>query len=161
METYRRIGVSAFAKHHQFRRDLLVIVAVPKSSLPRRRYAHTPTRRHASPSRRPILSATIYLLFRGQDTSARYDSDATHRITSSIRRYAAVDTESPIPVPSAMYAARHAGHFGTSARMTPGAIHPAMPRQRRANPGRCGSLSNVRALIVSRSEPFGATSQQR
>jgi hypothetical protein len=47
-ETYGRIGVSAFAKHHQLRRDLLVIVAVSKSSLPRRRYANTPTRRHAS-----------------------------------------------------------------------------------------------------------------
>jgi len=32
-ETYGRIGVSAFAKHHQLRRDLLIIIAVPKSSL--------------------------------------------------------------------------------------------------------------------------------
>jgi len=30
---YGRIGVSAFAKHLQLRRDLLIIVAVPKSSL--------------------------------------------------------------------------------------------------------------------------------
>src|SRR5216684_7474388 len=39
--------------------------------------------------------------------AARYDSDAAHTITSSIRRYAAVDTESPTPVPIATYAARH------------------------------------------------------
>jgi hypothetical protein len=30
---YRGVGVSAFAKHHQLRRDLLVTIAVPKSSL--------------------------------------------------------------------------------------------------------------------------------
>ena len=30
---YGRIGVSAFAKHLQLRRDLLIIIAVPKSSL--------------------------------------------------------------------------------------------------------------------------------
>src|ERR1700692_3245338 len=36
-----------------------------QSYFPRRRYADTPTR---FPSRRPILIATIYLLFRGQDT---------------------------------------------------------------------------------------------
>jgi hypothetical protein len=33
----RRIGVSAFAKRHQFHRDLLIIIAVSKCSLPRRR----------------------------------------------------------------------------------------------------------------------------
>jgi hypothetical protein len=32
-ETYRRVGVSAFAKHHQLSRDLLIIIAVSKSSL--------------------------------------------------------------------------------------------------------------------------------
>src|SRR5580704_11709160 len=48
---YRGVGVSAFAKHHQLRRDLLVTIAVPKSSLtspdadtPIRRYADPPTR---------------------------------------------------------------------------------------------------------------------
>ena len=53
LETYRRIGVSAFAKHHQLRRDLLVIIRAEKQSyFPRRRYANTPTRRHASPAAR-------------------------------------------------------------------------------------------------------------
>ena len=45
-ETYRRIGVSAFAKHHQLCRDLLMIIAVSKSSLTSPD-AHTPTRRPA------------------------------------------------------------------------------------------------------------------
>ena len=45
-ETYRRIGVSAFAKHHQLRRDLLVMIAVPKSSLTSPD-ADTPIRRPA------------------------------------------------------------------------------------------------------------------
>jgi hypothetical protein len=39
-------GVSAFAKHHQLRRDLLIIIAVPKSSLPSPE-ADTPIRRPA------------------------------------------------------------------------------------------------------------------
>src|SRR5271165_4217902 len=47
VSAYRRAGVSAFAKHRQLRRELLVIAAVSKSSVPRRRYANTPTRRHA------------------------------------------------------------------------------------------------------------------
>ena len=54
-ETYRRIVVSAFTKHHQLLRDLLDIIAVSKSSLnfPRRQYANTPIRRYADtlPSR--------------------------------------------------------------------------------------------------------------
>jgi hypothetical protein len=32
-ETYRRVGGSAFAKHHQLRRDLLAIIAVSENSL--------------------------------------------------------------------------------------------------------------------------------
>ena len=45
-ETYRRIGVSAFAKHHQLCRDLLVTIAVSKSSLTSPD-ADTPIRRSA------------------------------------------------------------------------------------------------------------------
>ena len=52
----RRVGVSAFAKHHQIRRDLLVIIAVQKSSLtfpdadaPIRRPADTLPQRCTSP----------------------------------------------------------------------------------------------------------------
>jgi hypothetical protein len=45
-ETYRRIGVSAFAKHHQLRRDPLVIIAMSKSSLTSPG-ADTPIRRTA------------------------------------------------------------------------------------------------------------------
>src|ERR1700730_5870388 len=42
-ETYRRVGVSAFAEYHQLLRDLLVIIAVSKSSLnfPRPQYDDT------------------------------------------------------------------------------------------------------------------------
>jgi hypothetical protein len=43
-ETDRRVGVSAFAKRHQPRRDLLVILAVSKRVF---RDADTPTRRPA------------------------------------------------------------------------------------------------------------------
>src|SRR6266853_1498920 len=50
----RRVGVSVFAKRHQLCRDLLVIIAVSKSSL----LPQTPIRQHASPSR-PIFNATL------------------------------------------------------------------------------------------------------
>ena len=42
-------NVSAFAEHRQFRRDLLVIIAVSKSSLTSPD-ADTPIRRHISPA---------------------------------------------------------------------------------------------------------------
>src|SRR5436190_1007717 len=42
---------------------------------------------------------------------------------SPYRIYAAVETEIPIPVPSAMYAAMHNGHFGINANITPGIAH--------------------------------------
>src|SRR5271166_5567834 len=58
---YRCVGVSAFAKHHQLRRDLLIIIAVPKSSLtspdadtPIRRYANTPIRFLSRPPKRAM-----------------------------------------------------------------------------------------------------------
>ena len=47
VSAYRRIGVSAFAKHHQLRRDLLIIIAMSKkqsSQTPIRQYANPPTR---------------------------------------------------------------------------------------------------------------------
>src|SRR5713226_3911097 len=94
--------------------------------------------------------------------AARYDSDAAHTITSSIRRYAAVDTESPTPVPIATYAARHAGHFGKSARTVPETIHPAMSRRRRASVGAWAATCDaVRAAFVSQSVPIEVASQQR
>jgi hypothetical protein len=78
-----------------------------------------------------------------------------------MRRYVAVDTDSPTPVPIAAYAARHTGHFGTSARMAPGTIHREMSRQRRTSLGGCGSPSVVRDPAVSRSGLLEAPSQQQ
>jgi hypothetical protein len=46
VSAYRCVGVSAFAKHHQLRRDLLVIIAVSKSSITSPD-ADTPIRRPA------------------------------------------------------------------------------------------------------------------
>ena len=45
-ETYRCVGVSAFAKHHQLRRDLLIIIALSRSGLTSPD-ADTPIRRPA------------------------------------------------------------------------------------------------------------------
>src|SRR5271165_7351806 len=49
VSAYRRVGVSAFTKHNQFRRDLLVNIAMSKISLTSSD-AVTPTRRYASPA---------------------------------------------------------------------------------------------------------------
>jgi hypothetical protein len=68
VETYRRISVSAFAKHHQLLRDLLVIIAVSKSSLtspdadtPIRRPADTlPLAAHFERNDIPIICETVH-----------------------------------------------------------------------------------------------------
>jgi hypothetical protein len=54
-ETYQRIGVSAFTKRHQLRRDLLVIVATSKSSLTSPD-ADTPIRRPADTLPQPAAA---------------------------------------------------------------------------------------------------------
>jgi hypothetical protein len=58
-------------------------------------------------------------------------SDATHKITSRIRRYAAVGREIPMPVARATYAATHAGHFGSNASIALGTIQPAISPPKR------------------------------
>jgi hypothetical protein len=64
--TYRRVGVSAFAKRRQLLRDLLVIIAVPKSSLISPD-ADTPIRRPADTLPQPTahFDRNNILLFRG------------------------------------------------------------------------------------------------
>ena len=63
----RRIGVSA-SGNTAFRHGYNDQEVSTELTMPcKRRHAHTPIRRHVSPSR-PILITTIYLLFRGQDT---------------------------------------------------------------------------------------------
>ena len=47
-------------------------------------------------------------------------SAATHVATSVERKSEAAWTDSEIPVPSAMYAAKQAGHFGSNARISVG-----------------------------------------
>jgi len=42
-----------------------------------------------------------HAIMRGDCFAAKYDSDATLTIISIIRRYVAVETETPIPVPAA------------------------------------------------------------
>ena len=45
--------------------------------------------------------------------------------------YEAVVSEIPKPVAAAMYAAKHAGHFGMSTTVAPGNTQPATERKRR------------------------------
>jgi hypothetical protein len=56
-ETYRRIGVSAFAKHHQLRRDLLVLQPRRKAVL----LPRTPIRQHADPPTRSPSTAVLFI----------------------------------------------------------------------------------------------------
>ena len=46
--------------------------------------------------------------------TARNKIDPTHRIRSTARKWVAADSESPIPVQTATYAARDIGHFGSN-----------------------------------------------
>jgi hypothetical protein len=72
-----------------------------------------------------------------------YSNKATHRIRSDVPRCAAVESESPSPVPTATYAARHAGHFGMNAKIALGTIQLAKERQRRP------ALLQQRAVMIS------------
>ena len=60
--------------------------------------------------------------------AARNKINPTHRITDAARKCVATENESPIPVQTATYAARHSGHFGSSARIAPGMIQLAISR---------------------------------
>src|SRR5271169_3969678 len=83
-ETYRRLGVSAYRRLQSVvnfvetswsLQPCREAVLLPQT--PIRQYADPPTR---FPCRRPILIATIYLLFRGQDTRSGRDSPACNLI---------------------------------------------------------------------------------
>lgn len=50
---------------------------------------------------------------------------ATHTPISDVLRREAAATDSEIPVPSATYAAKQAGHFGSSANTSAGSDHRA------------------------------------
>ena len=64
-----------------------------------------------------------------------------NNVRSIVRRYVAVDTDTPIPVPSAIYAAIHIGHLGMKAKPAIETIHPARsPRRRFAWDGMVGGL---------------------
>ena len=60
---------------------------------------------------------------------------------------AAVEIESPTPVPIATYAARHNGHLGNSTRTALGTIHRAIPERRRTKLGEA-SVSQQQVLII-------------
>ena len=79
--------------------------------------------------------------------AARNKINPTHRITDAARKCVATENESPIPVQTATYAARHSGHFGSSARIAPGMIQLAISRPcRKRDTGR-RALSPARVLI--------------
>jgi hypothetical protein len=71
---------------------------------------------------------------------ARYVSDTRQSVTSTIRKWDAVETETLTPVPSAIYAAMHTRHFGNNANTVPGIAHRTSSKQCRANRGRLRSL---------------------
>jgi hypothetical protein len=54
-----------------------------------------------------------------------------HKKIAAICMYEAMVHEIPKPVAAAMYAAKHAGHFGMSATVAPGSTQPITERARR------------------------------
>jgi hypothetical protein len=89
-------------------------------------------------------------------------SVATQMPMSTVRRIDAAATEREIPVPSATYAAKHAGHFGSNARMSVGSEHFAQAHRRRATRGGwalpsaavCRLLRTMPAAIEQQVGPF-------
>src|SRR5215469_907626 len=75
---------------------------------------------------------------RNKYLTARQNSAATDRIGSDNCRLAVARNESPTPVQTATYAAKHMGHFCVSARIAPGTSQLAVSRHRRATLNRCG-----------------------
>src|SRR5262249_1153989 len=104
--------------------------------------------------------AHIQEMMRRRPFAARYDREVRPMINRAIRRYVALDIESPTPVPIAPKATKHAGHFGRSASMAPGIIHPAMLRERRTNLRVGRSPSEFRLSTAWRPEPLAVTTQQ-
>lgn len=75
---------------------------------------------------------------------------ATHTPISDVLRREAAATESEIPVPSATYAAKQAGHFGSNASTSAGSDHRANFTERQ-QAGRfiCGSHLRSRTMLLS------------
>jgi len=61
-------------------------------------------------------------------------SMATHTPISEVLRREAVATDNEIPVPSATYAAKQAGHFGSNARTSVGIENPIAANPRCLSP---------------------------
>jgi hypothetical protein len=67
----------------------------------------------------------------GKWLRAKYEIELTHNASSPNLILLAADIETPSPVPSAIYIATHAGHFGRIAMIALGTSHPAISRYRR------------------------------
>src|SRR6185369_10229075 len=60
--------------------------------------------------------------------------------------YVAVETEIPIPVTMAMYAAMHSGHFGKNARIKPGIAHSTTVRPEHSHLEIASDISHLHFL---------------
>jgi hypothetical protein len=99
------------------------------------------------PCLRPKCGPAPHAMKRRTRLAAMRVNDATHDITNSDRRCPAVDMEMPRPVASATYAATQAGHFGRSANVAPGTIHPAISPQRRNRDAGRREMSRARIAV--------------
>jgi hypothetical protein len=58
-----------------------------------------------------------------QDLTARYASEVKQNTSMRIWIHRAVETETPMPVKKATYAATHSGHLGINTRRVAGKSH--------------------------------------
>jgi hypothetical protein len=93
--TYRRVGVSAFAKRRQLHRDLLVVTAVSKSSLtpqtPIRQYADPPTR-----SPRDLQVPAAFLLLKARFFKVEQELESSQHGIADGPAISQVDQSSPL-----------------------------------------------------------------
>src|SRR6266478_4136772 len=78
----------------------------------------------------------------------RRTSELTHTTMRNARRLTAAATEILIPVAIIRYAARHIGHFGSSARIALGTIQPAISPLRRATFQQPRALTRFAGVII-------------
>src|SRR5262245_39112723 len=89
---------------------------------------------------------------RSRSLPAKTTSEAKHKPTRNVRKCVAVESERPIPVPAATYAATQTGHLGSSSNVAPGTIQPAISPLRRQGDADRRVLSPARVSFCLQSQ---------
>jgi len=147
---------SLFPRTRQVPRHEFTLADAPSFRRFCERYDYTMSR---STTERQRLQPKIRRIIPDRNALANtQNSVTTHIPMSPVRSTDAVSTEREIPVPSATYAAKHAGHLGSNARISVGSEHFAQANRGRATDG--GWALPSAALCEPLRAAFAAIEQQ-